>query len=129
MIFSLAILSPPSAEASHSAYQFAQALLTQGHQLYRVFFYHDGAYHGSALNVSPQNETDLNHHWQALQKKYQLDIVVCIAAGLKRGIVDVAEATRYEKPAANLLEGMALSGLGQWVDAVVVSDRFITFGA
>lgn len=129
MIFSLAIYCPPTAAGSHSAYQFARALLAQGHQLYRVFFYHEGVHHGSSLSCSPQDELDLCGHWQALQAEYQLDIVVCIAAGLKRGVIDSGEAERYEKPGHNLCPSFDLSGLGQWVDAVVSSDRIISFGA
>ena len=129
MIFSLTILSAPSAEASYSAYRFANALLLGGHSLYRVFFYHDGSYHGSHLNCPVQDEIDLSSEWRQLQEQYSLDIVICIAAGLKRGIIDSSEAIRYEKPSANLIEGFELSGLGQLIDATVVSDRMMTFGA
>ncbi|MGH1487421.1 MAG: sulfurtransferase complex subunit TusD [Cellvibrionaceae bacterium] len=129
MIFSLTILSAPSSQASYSAYQFAKALLLEGHSLYRIFFYHDGSYHGSQLNCSPQDEIDLSLEWQQLQKQHSLDIVVCIAAGLKRGIIDSNEANRYDKPSANLIKEFELSGLGQLVDAAVISDRMMTFGA
>ena len=128
MIFSLAIYSPPSSVTSYSAYQFAKALLKQGHSLYRVFFYHDGVHHGSALTCNPQDELDLCSHWQALQKEYQLDIVVCIASSLKRGLINSLEASRYEKTNHNLARGIDLSGLGQWVDAAITSDRTLTFG-
>lgn len=128
MIFSLAIYASPSAQASDSAYRFAQSLLAQGHQLYRVFFYHDAAYQGSSLNTPPQDEPHITERWQRLSKQYDLDLVVCIAAGLRRGILDEKEAGRYEKPAHNLAEQFELSGLGQLVDAAVHSDRLITFG-
>ena len=55
-------------------------------------------------------------------------MVVCIAAALKRGILNQEEAERYEKPAHNLRDGFAISGLGQLVDAALMSDRLITFG-
>lgn len=129
MIFSLLIHSAPSSQASLSAYQFVRALLEQGHRLYRVFFYHDGAYHGSAIHCVGQDEFDLSTAWSELQEKYQLDMVVCIAAGLKRGIIDSTEASRYEQKQHNLGEHIELSGLGQLADATVNSDRLITFGA
>lgn len=127
MIFSLSIQSTPFSAASFSALQFAEALLLQGHQLYRGFFYHEGVYHGSSLVCPPQGEFDPIEGWRRLQTTYHLDLVVCIAAALKRGILDAGEAERYEKVASNLHPEFQLSGLGQWVDAVVHSDRVLTF--
>jgi tRNA 2-thiouridine synthesizing protein D len=128
MIFSLAIYSSPSAQSSDSAYHFAHTLLAQGHSLYRVFFYHDAVYQASTLASPPQDEINKTLRWQQLAESHSLDLVVCIAAGLRRGIVDEKEASRYDKPAHNLAEGFELSGLGQLVDAAVHSDRVITFG-
>jgi tRNA 2-thiouridine synthesizing protein D len=129
MIFSLAIYAPPSAQSSHSAYDFAHALLAQGHQLYRVFFYHDAVYMGSKLVTPPQDETNHTARWQALSKMHNIDLVICIAAGLRRGVIDQKEADRYNKDSDNLAESFELSGLGQLVDAAVHSDRLITFGS
>jgi tRNA 2-thiouridine synthesizing protein D len=128
MIFSLAIYSPPSSQASYTAFRFAESLLQQGHTLHRVFFYHDGAYHGSPLVCPPQDEFNLTEAWSQLAAEFTLDIVVCIAAGLKRGILNDEEALRYEQPTSNLSDTMELSGLGQLVEASIVSDRIITFG-
>lgn len=128
MIFSLAVYAPPSSQSSYSAYCFAQALIAQGHTLFRVFFYHDAAYIGSTLQCYPQDEADLTQRWQALAEQHSTDLVVCIAAGLKRGVIDQQEADRYDKPHYNLCDGFTLSGLGQLVDATVQSDRVITFG-
>lgn len=129
MIFSLAIYSPPySSQASDSAYRFAEALLAQGHSLYRIFFYQDGVHNGSRLLTPPQDEPDLASRWHDLAKKNQIDLVVCIAAALKRGLLNEEEADRYEKPAFNLHDDFAISGLGQLVDAALMSDRLITFG-
>lgn len=128
MIFSLAIYASPSSQASFSAYQFAKAVLEQKHSLYRIFFYHDAVYQGSELICTPQGEFDLAAAWQALQEQHKLDIVFCIAASLKRGMINSEESTRYEKNSANLHKPFELSGLGQLVDASVTSDRLLTFG-
>lgn len=129
MIFSLAIYSAPhTTQASDSAYRFAETLLSEGHSLYRVFFYQDGVYNSNNLITPAQDETDISSGWQQLSAKYQIDMVVCIAAALKRGILNQEEAERYEKPAHNLRDGFAISGLGQLVDAALMSDRLITFG-
>jgi tRNA 2-thiouridine synthesizing protein D len=128
MIFSLAIYSSPSSQSQDSAYRFASALLAQGHTLFRVFFYHDGVYQGSQLSCPPQDEINATQRWQTLAESHGVDLVVCIAAGLRRGVLDKKEAGRYEKDQHNLACHFELSGLGQLVDAAVQSDRLITFG-
>lgn len=130
MIFSIAVYAAPySSQSSHTAYRFASALLDEGHSLYRVFFYCDGVHAASALATPPQDHLQLTQAWQNLAKKHQVDLVVCIAAALKRGILNPQEAVRYEKPANNLAAQFELGGLGQLVDAAIVSDRIITFGS
>lgn len=127
MIFSLAVHAAPySSQASHTAYQFVIALLDQGHQLHRVFFYHDGVHNATSLASPPQDEFNLYQAWNTLAQEH--DLVICIAAALKRGILNSEEAARYDKPAHNISDSYSISGLGQLVEAVVMSDRFITFG-
>lgn len=129
MIFSLAIYAAPySSQASYSAYRFALALLEGGHSLYRVFFYHDAIHTASSLTTPQQDEINFTEQWQALAKTHNIDLVVCIAAALKRGLLNQHESARYEKPTFNLADGFEISGLGQLVDAAVISDRLITFG-
>lgn len=129
MIFSLAVYAAPySSQASDSAYRFALSLLENGHKLYRVFFYHDAVHTASSLITPPQDEMNLMHCWQTLASKHEIDLVVCIAAALKRGLLNQQESARYDKGAFNLAEGFEISGLGQLVDAAVISDRLITFG-
>lgn len=130
MKFSLVIYGAPHAsQSAASALRFARALLQQGHEIHRVFFYCDGVHNGSALSAPPQDEADPVAAWQSLQRQHQLDLVVCIAAAQRRGVLSENEASRLEKPAANLAEGFELSGLGQMADAAAGSDRLITFGA
>jgi len=129
MKFSLVIFAAPDGDTSSiTALQFAQALLDKGHEIYRIFFYQRGVYHGSALPVYPQDEVDINQGWRSFIKDKQLDSVICIASAVKRGILNTEEAERYERPAANFDDSYALSGLGQWVDACVHSDRVVSFG-
>ncbi|MFI2809829.1 MULTISPECIES: sulfurtransferase complex subunit TusD [Microbulbifer] len=130
MKFSLAVYAAPhSSQSAASALRFAQALLGQGHELYRVFFYCDGVHNGSSLATPPQDEPDLLPAWQALQAEHGLDLVICIAAAQRRGVLSDSEARRLERPAANLAEGFVLAGLGQLADAVAHSDRLVTFGS
>ncbi|MES2676479.1 MAG: sulfurtransferase complex subunit TusD [Pseudomonadota bacterium] len=129
MIFSLAIYAAPySSQASDTAYRFATALIANKHQLYRVFFYHDGVHNSSALNTPPQDEINLTLKWEQLSKDHDVDLVVCVAAALKRGVLNELEAKRYDKPTHNLHQNFEISGLGQLIDAAVISNKLITFG-
>lgn len=129
MIFSLLITGAPySSQAADTAYRFAQSLLNQGHSIHRVFFYADAVHSASALACPPQDENHVPDNWSQLAQKHNLDLVVCIAAAVRRGILDDNEARRYEKARGNLTDNFTLSGLGQLVEAGIVSDRVVTFG-
>lgn len=128
MKFSIVIYGAPySSEAAGSALNFTRAVLASGHDVYRLFFYQDGVHNASNLVVPPQDEQHIPQAWQALIRDNDLDAVVCIASTLKRGVLDVREAERYEKPAANLLPEFVISGLGQYVDALLNADRVVVF--
>lgn len=130
MIFSLVITGAPySTQCADTALRFARSVLQQGHTLHRVFFYADGVHAGSALATPPQDEFNIPQAWAELAREHQLDLVVCIAAAVRRGVLDSNEARRYEKDGHNLAGDFTLSGLGQLVEAGIVSDRVITFGA
>jgi len=130
MKFALAIYAAPfSSQASQTALHFAQALLAQGHSLYRVFFYQDGVYTANQLAVPPQDEQNLCAEWQALARNHQVELIVCIAAALRRGVINAEEAQRYGLDTSNLAAEFTISGLGQLLEAGVYADRLITFGA
>jgi len=121
--------APYSSESSHSALHFAQAVIDTGHEIHRVFFYHDGVYNGSGLMAPPQDEWDLGARWATLAREHGTDLVVCVASSLRRGMLDSTEADRYEKPAASLAPDFTVSGLGQLIDTAINADRLVTFGA
>ena len=54
---------------------------------------------------------------------------VCIASGVKRGVVDAAEQQRYDLPSQSLIDDFALVGLGQLITAIEESDRYVEFPA
>ncbi|MAY43535.1 MULTISPECIES: sulfurtransferase complex subunit TusD [unclassified Neptuniibacter] len=129
MKFSLVVhASPFSEQASSTAYRYAKCLLSQGHEIYRVFYYGDGVMVANSQIAPPQDEANLPKLWTELANEHSLDLVVCIAAAVKRGVLDQNEAKRYEKDAANLADGFELSGLGQLAEAIAISDRVVTFG-
>ena len=128
MKISLLILASPSEQASKSAYRFCQAAIDQGHTIGRLFFYYQSVYIANELISNPQDETHWLDSWQSLITTHTLDAVICISAGIKRGVIDLEQRERYEKTAANLNDSFKLSGLGQLADTVIDSDRLICFG-
>jgi tRNA 2-thiouridine synthesizing protein D len=130
MKFTLVITGAPYAtQAPLSAWRFAKAALENGHQVFRVFLHGDGVFCATRLAAPAQDEQDIHRLWQELATQHRLDIVVCIASALKRGILNADESIRYSKEHYNLAPAMELSGLGQLIDAVHHSDRVITFGS
>lgn len=130
MIFSVHVLVPPySQQANQTALHFCHAVLRQGHQLLRVFFSGDGVLTATRLGVPPQDEADLYREWVQLSQDHGVELVVCVSACLRRGIVNESEASRYQLNGANLAPQFVIAGLGQLVDAALESDRLVTFGA
>lgn len=128
MRFAIAVFSPAHAPSSRRALRFAEAILAGGHQIERLFFYQDGVHSASGNIVAPQDECDIAAQWRQFITKHQLDAVVCIAAALRRGVLDASEASRYQREAANLPAPWVLSGLGQLHEAAQSADRLVCFG-
>jgi tRNA 2-thiouridine synthesizing protein D len=119
---------PYTHQASDSAYQFAKAALAKGHEISRVFFYHDGVNNGTRLTVPPQDDRNIVKRWSELAAEHKLDLVVCIAAAQRRGLMDKTKAKRHGKDADNLAPGFRISGLGQLIEAGIEADRLVVFG-
>ncbi|MGO9443714.1 MAG: sulfurtransferase complex subunit TusD [Thiobacillaceae bacterium] len=119
---------PYTHQASDTAYQFAKAALAKGHEIYRVFFYHDGVNNATRLTVPPQDDRNVVNRWSELAQQHNLDLVVCIAAAQRRGLLDANEANRQGKDANNIAPGFRISGLGQLVEAGIQADRLVVFG-
>ena len=108
---------PFTHQASDSAYRFAVAALARGHEIYRVFFYNDGVYNANRLSEPQSDDRNLVALWSKLGKENNIDLVVCVAAALRRGIKDEV-----------LQDGFRISGLGQLVEAGIQADRLVVFG-
>ncbi len=129
MIISLVIHGAPgTTQGAQTALTFCRAALAADHRIYRVFFYEDGVHNANALSVWPQDEYDLNAAWATLVREHELDAVVCVASALRRGVLNAEEASRYEKTGVSVDPAFDISGLGQWVDACLNSDRVVSFG-
>lgn len=119
---------PYTHQASDTAYHFTKAAIEKGHEIVRVFFYHDGVNNATRLTVPPQDDRNLQKLWSELSEAHKLDMVVCIAAAQRRGILDENEAKRQGKDTDNIAPGFRISGLGQLIDAGIKADRLVTFG-
>ena len=124
MIFTIAVLGGPSnTQANLHALKFAQSAVKTGHHINRVFFFHEGvsvAHNQRELN---QDEFDYNKAWSELSTEYQVELSVCVASGGRRGVI------KNETSSSTLAEGFELVGLGQLVDAISSSDKYIEFAA
>ncbi|MBO1505036.1 sulfurtransferase complex subunit TusD [Serratia proteamaculans] len=114
-------------QQASSAYQFAQALLAKGHRLSSVFFYREGVFNANQLTVPAGDEFDLVRGWVQLAQQHRVELNVCVAAALRRGVTDEQEAAQQGLAAANLQPGFILSGLGSLAEAALSSDRLVQF--
>jgi len=118
MKFGLLINEGPfTHQASDTAYRFATAAIEKGHEVPRVFFYHDGVNNANLLSEPQSDDRNLVKLWSELAKENNIDLVVCIAAALRRGIKDDI-----------LADGYRISGLGQLIESGIDNDRLMVFG-
>lgn len=108
---------PFNHQASDSAYQFCKAAIEKGHEIERVFFYYDGVNNANKLSEPQSDDRNVIKRWSEMAKDHGVDLVVCVAAGLRRGIKDDI-----------LADGFRISGLGQLIEIGIQADRTLTFG-
>ncbi|MFQ5938242.1 MAG: sulfurtransferase complex subunit TusD [Acidiferrobacterales bacterium] len=118
---------PYTHQASDTAYHFTKAALEKGHEVVRVFFYHDGVNNGTRLSAPPQDDRHIVRRWSELAGQHSLDLVLCVAAGQRRGIIGAAEQPQGKDP-GNVAPGFRISGLGQLIEAAIEADRVLSFG-
>ncbi|MCE2572315.1 sulfurtransferase complex subunit TusD [Motilimonas eburnea] len=114
-------------QGSATAYRFCQAAITKGHQIAGVFFYQQGVANANALTLPASDETNLVQLWADLASQHQFPLDVCIAAALRRGVVDEVSAQEQRLPANNLMAPFAMTGLGQLAELVGRADRLVQF--
>lgn len=108
MIFSVVVSHAPKQPQKNTTLKFCQALLQQGHQLYRVFFMGEGVRAGTS--AAQDHEA-----WASLQSTHNIDLVACVTDF----------QARFE--AQDCGNAFALSGMAQLADASHHSDRVVTF--
>ena len=129
MKFSIMVNEGPyTHQASDTAFNFTRAALEAGHEIFRIFFYHDGVNNGTRMTTPPQVARHVVNRWSALAEQHGRDMVVCVAAAQRRGILDADEAKRNGKDGDNIAPGFRISGLGQLIEAGIEADRLLVFG-
>lgn len=120
--------SPHASNAGLVAYRFILAALEQQHQILQVFFYQDGIQHALRYALPPDDELNMQQLWSELAQAHGIDLVVCISAAQRRGMLCLDEAKRQGLAEDFAAEGFRIAGLGQWVDASMRADRCMVFG-
>jgi len=121
--------APYSSQAPQSALAFCEAAVAADHEIIQVFLYGDGVHLANKLAAPPADEADWCGRWHDWLVGQHCNATACVASALRRGVIDKAEAERWEKPAASLERPWRIGGLGDWVQASLEADRVITFDA
>lgn len=119
--------APYSAQGNLTALNFAKAALQAGHQVTRVFFSGDGVLTGNRFTCPPQDEIHLHDAWINLSQTHHFELILCVSACLRRGMLDEQEARRQGFEGYSVTTPFIISGLGQLVEAALINDHLITF--
>lgn len=128
MRFAMMVTGPAyGTQQASSALLFAQAVIAEGHTLSYVFFYREGVLNANLLTTPAGDEVDIVRAWQKLHEEQGVELHICVAAALRRGIVDEAQARQNALPVSNLQAGFTLSGLGALAEASLTCERMVQF--
>ena len=122
--------SPTHSRACHTALDFAEALV-QDHQnthtITGIFFYEEAVTIANDLAMPPRDECNIRDEWCSFSQQHNVPMYVCIAAALRRGILNEPEAKRHGAEHYNLASDFLLEGLGNLVSLSSESDHVIRF--
>ncbi|WP_455426640.1 sulfurtransferase complex subunit TusD [Dryocola sp. LX212] len=128
MRFAIMVTGPAyGTQQASSALQFARAVISEGHTLSSVFFYREGVLNANQFTTPASDEVDVVRAWQKLHNQHGVALHICVAAALRRGVVDETEAKQNGLSASNLQPGFSLSGLGALAEASLTCDRTVQF--
>lgn len=127
MQFAIHITAAPQRDNAFRAWRYTEACLNAGHKVVRVFFSGAAVAHGNDLITPGRDETGLTQRWQHLAQAHGVELIICVAAALRHGVLDADNAKRWEQPSHNLAHGFSISGLGQLADAMLQANRYLCF--
>lgn len=82
----------------------------------------------SRLASPPADEPSLAEQWRHFGSDHDIELVICVSAGARRGLLDPSEARRRGIHETNVTDGFIVSGLGQLAESAITCDRLVTFG-
>ena len=127
MNFCITVRSAPQNSSHILALKICESLIRLGNTIDQVFFYEDGVLAASCFNLPDQDDIQITSRWKALSISANIPLYVCVAAALKRGVVDQAEAESNQLQSANLSDRFEITGLGQWVTTLGEDTKLLTF--
>jgi len=116
-----------STQSAYSALQFCYSAVAQGHSISQVFFYQDAVTQASRLIVPLGDEFNCIDEWARFAEQHDTQLVVCVSAAERRGILNRDQADEFSKDANNAHPIFQVEGLGSLHDASLSSDRMVTF--
>lgn len=122
MKFSVSVCGPPAAPCHQSAARFVAAAINAGHEIVRVFFYQDG------VLVADSSIADMRSGpqtlWSNLSNNQDIELMICVGSAIRRGLIADAD----QQDTGGIHPAFEIAGLGQLADAIIHSDRHLTFG-
>ncbi len=112
--------SPLKTQAHLTAIRFVETLNTLKIRVRSIFFYQDAVLVANIHSIPPSDEPQIRDRWIKLAEEGAFELQTCVAASLRRGILDQRLAEEYEQ-AASANGQFVMTGLGQL--AAAMSDK------
>lgn len=105
--------SPQNSQSHLTAIKYIKSLINYGETVSCIFFYRDAVSVANEFNQPPSDEPQLLNAWSELAETSNIELMTCVAASFRRGIIDVEEAKNRDIDASNLSKKFSIVGLGQ----------------
>jgi tRNA 2-thiouridine synthesizing protein D len=106
--FALVVLHPPDqVESQRRTLGFGRALITNGHELTRVFFYGDGT------RIGEPGASEARDLWLGLSDTSATELAICSASAERNGIIKAPDS-------------FVLAGLGALMESGFDCERVVT---
>ncbi|TLU66207.1 sulfurtransferase complex subunit TusD [Thalassotalea litorea] len=119
--FAIIVSTAPTDNRTLTALKFAQALLTQGHQIEGVFFYQHGVINANVYLQTPSDEINHLTAWEAFYDVTKTPMHLCISAAERRGLTD----SNTPGFSHNIAKNFTISGLGELVVLTNKAEKVI----
>ncbi|MFT6735002.1 MAG: tRNA 2-thiouridine synthesizing protein D [Polaribacter sp.] len=114
--------SPQNSQSHLTAIKYVNALIESGQSISCIFFYQDAVSVANEFNQPPSDEPQLLNAWSELATTSQIELMTCIAASFRRGVIDREEAKNRGLDSSNLSKHFNIVGLGQLSAALSEQD-------